>query len=417
MSEEKNVMRYYRYAIENFELIFEEEDEPVSLEKGLVADIFIEKDFDNDILPILNINVGLTSKLYYKILYNKTKVKIRFRFQKYMLDEDNEPSTKSDIVNDLFEFFLDEDTPFIDKSAYNKREDVDIGEGNTQLEYHNDRILDIYLFKITDIDASKVTVNTIIKKGNVANILAYSLTKSGVKKVLISPIDNNDDLEQVVIPTLTTNGVINMLEEQYGIYKKGATLFYDFDRAYLLDKNSSCTCWEDQEFKQTVITIPKSMNDISFYPGCYANDEEKKYEINVTPDLVSITSDTIINEQIKGNNITVVNKNTGEVDKIETDLEQHGDGTYNILQNNYNNKYSTEILTTRLSEKSKVVSITLGDIDIDALTPNKEFMLIFEDSEINSDYGGSYRLGYCRHYFKKSGLEYIVSSECILYKQ
>ena len=167
-----------------------------------------------------------------------------------------------------------------------------------------------------------------------------------------------------------------------GIYKKGATLFYDFDRAYLIDKNSSCTCWEDQEFKQTVITIPKSMNDISFYPGCYVNDEEKKYEINVTPDLVSITSDTIINEQIEGNNITVVNKNTGEVDKIETDLEQHGDGTYNILQNNYNNKYSTEILTTRLSEKSKVVTITLGDIDIDALTPNKEFMLIFEDAKV-----------------------------------
>ena len=81
MGDEKNVMRYYRYSIENVELIFEEEDEPISIEKGLVSDIFIEKDFDNDILPILNINIGLTSTLYYKILYNKTKVKIRFRFR------------------------------------------------------------------------------------------------------------------------------------------------------------------------------------------------------------------------------------------------------------------------------------------------------------------------------------------------
>ena len=417
MGDEKNVMRYYRYSIENVELIFEEEDEPISIEKGLVSDIFIEKDFDNDILPILNINIGLTSTLYYKILYNKTKVKIRFRFQKYMLDEDNEPTTKSDVVNDLFEFFLDEDTPFIDKSAYDKREDVDIGEGNTQLEYPNERLMDMYLFKISDIDASKVTVNSIIKKGTVSDILAYSLTKSGIKKVLLAPVDNNDMLEQVILPTLTTNSILSLLEEQYGVYKKGATLFYDLDRTYLIDKNSECTCWEDHEYKQTLVTIPKSMNDISFYPGCYINEEDKRYEINVTPDLVTITSESVLNEQITGNNLTVVNKNTGEIEKIETGMEQHGDGTYNIVQNSYNNKFATEILTTRITEKSKIVRLTLGDVDIDALTPNKEFTLTFEESEINSVYGGSYRLGYCRHYFKKSGLEYIVSSDCILYKQ
>lgn len=417
MGDEKNVMRYYRYSIENVELIFEEEDEPISIEKGLVSDIFIEKDFDNDILPILNINIGLTSTLYYKILYNKTKVKIRFRFQKYMLDEDNDPTTKSDVVNDLFEFFLDEDTPFIDKTAYDKREEVDIGEGNTQLEYPNERLMDMYLFKISDIDASKVTVNNIIKKGTVSDILAYSLTKSGIKKVLLAPVDNNDMLEQVILPTLTTNSILSLLEEQYGVYKKGATLFYDLDRTYLIDKNSECTCWEDHEYKQTLVTIPKSMNDISFYPGCYINEEDKRYEINVTPDLVTITSESVLNEQITGNNLTVVNKNTGEIEKIETGMEQHGDGTYNIVQNSYNNKFATEILTTRITEKSKIAHLTLGDVDIDALTPNKEFTLIFEESEINSVYGGSYRLGYCRHYFKKSGLEYIVSSDCILYKQ
>ena len=44
MGDEKNIMRYYRYSIENVELIFEEEDEPISIEKGLVSDIFIEKE-------------------------------------------------------------------------------------------------------------------------------------------------------------------------------------------------------------------------------------------------------------------------------------------------------------------------------------------------------------------------------------
>ena len=131
----------------------------------------------------------------------------------------------------------------------------------------------------------------------------------------------------------------------------------------------------------------------------------------------TITSETVITEQLSGNNITVVNKNNGEVEKIDNDLEQHGEGTYNILQNNFNNKFAVEELTTRITEKAKIVRITLGDVDIDALTPNKEFTLIFEESEINAKYGGSYRLGYCRHYFKKSGLEYIVSSDCILYKQ
>lgn len=416
MDNEKNIMRYYRYAIENFELLFDG-DEPVKLEKGLLSDIFIEKDYDGDIFPIINVNIGLTSTLYYKVLYNKTKVKIRFRFQKYMLDEDNQPSVKSDIVNDLFEFFLDEDTPFIDKTAYDKREEVDIGEGNTQLEYPNERMLDMYLFKISDIDASKVTVNKIIKRGTVGDILAYSLTKSGTRKVLFSPVNNNEELKQVVLPTLTTNSIVKMLEEKFGIYRKGAMLFYDLDRVYLIDKNSQCNCWEDQEYKQTLITIAKSMNDISFYPGCYNNEKEKRYEINVTPDLVSITSETVITEQLSGNNITVVNKNNGEVRNVRTNLEQHGSGTYNILQNNYNNRYAVEALTTRITEKAKIVRITLGDVDIEALTPNKEFTLIFEESEINSTYGGSYRLGYCRHYFKKSGLEYIVSSDCILYKQ
>jgi hypothetical protein len=57
-----------------------------------------------------------------------------------------------------------------------------------------------------------------------------------------------------------------------------------------------------------------------------------------------------------------------------------------------------------------VVNVLLMDYDIDMVTPNKKFNLVFEDTGLTSKYNGVYMLTSINHKFIKDGSDFSITS-------
>ena len=64
----------YEYDIDKFDIIINSKTE-ASLENAQIKQLYIEKDLDNDIMPVMLVQLSLDIDLYYKICQNCQNVK------------------------------------------------------------------------------------------------------------------------------------------------------------------------------------------------------------------------------------------------------------------------------------------------------------------------------------------------------
>jgi hypothetical protein len=243
------------------------------------------------------------------------------------------------------------------------------------------------------------------------NVITYCLAASGISNVLMSPLDNKTSYSDILVPPLTTLGNLIYLEQQYGFYTAGALIFFDVDCNYILSATSKCTAWRNQEYKQTVFTVRDSTNADVFTPGSFVDDTEKRYYINITPKSINMNSDSVIADQIDGNNLIIIHPSSGNISTKKSKTTQRGEGTYKLLINKYNNDFCNNTALYKKGEASNILSATINDFDIDALSPNKEFQFVFENSQINNAYSGNYRICKCTFVFSKQGTDFMLLAD------
>jgi hypothetical protein len=400
-------MSIYRYNIESFDILFTNED-PVHIETNHINGIIMEKDYVNNYFPILKITLVIPPKLYFKILKNKLDVKFRFRLQKFLYDQNEEFQFKKDIINDVFCLFMDEDTPFLEEKQYELTKQED--ESTSPLELNNE--YSFYLFKEDDLLKSKKIINSIISSATMTETITYCFSIANIKKVLMSALDNKTKFEQIILPPMTLLGNLLFLEQQFGFFKTKMILFFDFDCIYLIDTSSKCKAWRDEEYKQTVFTVKEYTTPDILSTGCVNDVDEKKTYINIPPKSLSIVNLSVINDQIDGNNLMIINPNDGTVQTIVPETKQRGDGTYKIMVNNIGNEFSNNVAKSIKKENDTVINISINDYDYDSITPNKEFLFIFENQGINANLKGNYKINNATTVFIKQGNYFTIQSNC-----
>jgi hypothetical protein len=111
----------------------------------------------------------------------------------------------------------------------------------------------------------------------------------------------------------------------------------------------------------------------------------------LTTENTDFTSPSNTKDALEGNNVSFVDPKNNETTNVEGAGEQNGSGNSRIMEDNYNNEFNKSTVLSEVVESSKVATITLYDYDDDAMTPNKEFVITFDDSEL-SNRNGFYRL-------------------------
>lgn len=398
------------YDIESFKIFLSSQTDPIVIDKNNINEIYIEKDYESDHFPIIYINFNTNPELYYKIVEDKLNVKFHLRLQMIHKNENLDYNYKEDIINDIFCTYSDISTPFLNKDLFESRKETE----NSDVVMNNmyERTV-IYLYKESDMNNSKKIFNTVISEANLTDIITYCLYNSGIKNVLMSPLTNKNKYKEVLLPPITTLSTLKYLEQQYdGFYNNPALIFFDIDAVYIIDSGLESKVYRKQEPEQTIFTVRNVIDADSASSGSVLLTEEKKYVINVNHDALAITSITVKSDQIEGNNYIIINPNTGKTSVIKSDTVQRGDGTYRILVNKFNNNKIQDFLIKRKKEEGCIISLNLKDVDLKALTPNKEFLFVFEDQKVNKEFGGKYRLVKSVNIFIKDGEEFKVSSNC-----
>jgi hypothetical protein len=401
--------RFYRYLVESFDVLFEGEQDPVKIQSQYVNSIVIEKDYDNDYFPLLRVKVMLDTELYYKIIGNKDTVRFRFRMQKYVYDSTSAIKFKKNVFNELFCIFLDENTPFIEKKMLKETKDM-LGEGNNP-QNTGGKEFTFYLFKEKDLNSSKEIINKVIGPVNIMGAVTYCLATAGFSNILIAPFDNKTDYDEILIPPLTFLGNLDYLDNQYGFFENGMMAFFDIDRVYMIDYSGECKAWANEEYKKTILNVKFETNPDNLSPGTYDDPDEKNFVINIAPGGIAIKAASVVADQTVGNNIHFVDPSTGDVNTHTSAITtQRGKGTYRVVIDKYNNRFRRISERKRREELRNIAEIMIADFDIDAISPNKEFMLTYEDSSLNLTHGGNYRVSNSLITFIKQGEEFSISS-------
>ena len=136
--------------------------------------------------------------------------------------------------------------------------------------------------------------------------------------------------------------------------------------------------------------------------------------IAVWQDHTTVRNESNSNDIVEGNNATIINTNTNSITTTQSGAYQKGSGSTNVIMTNSSNKWLGDTYGAQKSANSTVISMSIGDFDIDAVTPNKKFTFLFEDSKYGDTYKGVYMLASASFQFIKNGQNLELNSTMVL---
>ncbi len=381
-------LQSWRYSI--YSCIVLVNDEAIQLDKMCVTGIELVNDYFNNTFPIFKLNLILDSDTYYKILNNKTEVKIKLRLQKYyQLYGSNKKSMYKDFINDTF-VIIDDTMDISRDDDLDLQEKINKSNSDDELEMY-DYPLELFLYREETSTGVKTQINNILKNVTLSSVIGYLFGVSKIKNALVSPLENNKTYEEILLPPLTINRQLLHLDAMYGFYRYGSVIFFGIDRTYILNFKGGCTAFENREKPETCIYIPKITSVQNSGIGSIESNDNRHY-INWNYEEINISNRSVTKDVLSGSDVLVINTSSGTTSKSTSNTVTNGDANVAIIENEGENEWLNTTFTAQTSSNSLIISGMISDVDVEALTPNKKFSLVFEDQKLTNKYKGTYFL-------------------------
>jgi hypothetical protein len=408
MRDNKN---HIKYRVDDFDVIFAN-GHIEKVEGDLVSHVYIEKDYDDLFFPIVNISVMMKDELYHKIKQENDTVKFRIRIIKNIYDKDYKFLKYELYCNEVFICFKDKEN-IIEE---NKRVESKKTNEGVETVTLGSNMRDFYLFT-DEVTKCKKYYNLSIESATLSDLLIYLIGDAGISQLLMTKLENNRSLNDYTIPSGNLVETINYLNNQLSFYRKGMTLFFDIDTAYLIDKNYKCTSWRKNEVRITHIHVANQEGNDSQLNGYFINKDRKQTHVFANTDRVKLRNSNIVSNQIDGYKIKVINSKSGSTSQINPNITTVGNTNEQILTIKENSAYAVSDLQTRIEENECICGVTLIGVDTEVVSPNKEILITYEDQELNKKYGGNYRVAKTVTTLSKDGEELLGEVQVILKQQ
>lgn len=412
-----------KYIVQNF--VLSVGSEFLKLNNQNILAIEYCNDYEFNIRSILKVSLLLDVRQKIWIMKNKDKILAKFELDKIGMDVETENYNTStqNVWNEIFSVYFSDDEETSDVNIMEERVSMNEGEefvGNkiqTENYFESQNTLDIFLFNHSLLNASNTLFNKVITKDTMRQIVGRLLTQTKHKKVLISPIENDEVYEELLVPANPSYKGLIYLDQYYGLYKKGAMIFYDVDYLYILNTRSGITARRPNEKAETVFLV-SGLDSAVPGNGIIQRELESINYINVNDGNVNPKKFSIINNEQVGSEAKMVISDDITIDVLEANQSYIDQRNESIIYSRKNdNKYYADIVKARMEENECALYITGDNFDISAFTPNKMFQIVFEDTSKNKEFGNRlYRLVYAYHMIKAES-DYMVSSHMITLKK
>lgn len=390
-----------KYTI-NMEIIFS--DKTVrKLQDIQVTGLYLEKDYDNDHLPVLMIDLMLT-----KLDRNKVDDNTLFHLiiKQYYLDNDDDTATKRHPKTYLDDTFVRIDfgtQPDTTESLEKKSRDAE-GLKDGELSTTDLTVQTTYvLVKRSDLAMTKKFINGVLCNVTMQDAVCWMLSKAGCpNKVLMSNFTNTETQEELLLQPKQLLQQMIFLEEEYGWHKEGTYIFLDFDTFYIIRKNGLPSAWKKNEPKEVCFCISDAQSQDSANNGVIVQNDI--IYINVGIEQYHMMDASIVEDQISGTNMILFNTTTGSSSIINSGSKSlDTQGSYTNRMYHGHNPYVENQFKRMKMENNNIWEVTCLNSDISYFTPQRHFTFLSDTTKISNTLKGSYRISNVKTTFIKSG--------------
>ena len=400
-------------------LAFSIGDKQLMLKQSNVLSIDKIDYFEYKLRSILHLRLAIDIRQKIWILANKSDIVCKFELDKFGMDREAEKESSGEQIvwNQEFSVYLTDDDAAIDVEALENQlkltegEDFKINDIDDTSYFNSQEIMDIYLYNAKLIKASTTQVNAVNSSDLLINAAADILTKTKHPHVVMSPFENNTIYKELFIPSTKAYEALVYLDQYYGFYKTGASIFYDVDRLYIVNTNGKATPVK-KEWSETVFMVTERDNSTPGN-GMIRRTGEEIYYVNVPEESVSPKKPSDSMSVEYGETIQIIT-----TDDIKVETDGNSSNVYTAYTKTTDNPFAQSIIRARMNENDAVIYISGDNFDINAFTINKSFKIVFEDTSKQLKYGdGLYRLAYACHALRVETDSYMKSSHQIIIKR
>lgn len=420
MNREDIQLRFCKYKISKFELVIPGREEPFVIDDAHMGNWSIEKDYEHYFFPYFEVRCIVPDTIYRQVMDNSENVyvdlKIEYAYFEDMYEMDPKEMVYSydKLLEDRFYAFIANKSPKLtDAMIGEKDKDADNEPDTyTQYSYDNNKPLVMGLYKTEHIFKTNQIINAILANCTGVDAVVYCLNKIGASRVIMAPSDINKIYDQLVIPPMIAPKAITYIINTYNLYKNGAIVFFDYDRIFVVDKKLGCRAYTSGEHHTVYLTsYPASSDQSVMKSGYYFNNQEKYLVINIVGNSISVSNQSLFNDQLVGGNIVSIDSNTGEITKVNAQVNvaenaMSKQGTVNrIVVQDSGSVDTLEGAKTEMEQSQNVLNIVVENVNIQAFEPNKDF--VFSTDNANYErYMGHYRMSNMSAVFTKESQFY-----------
>lgn len=399
MDKTKVKLSLIKYKIKTFQLIVGTKKINITPEE--IIKFTIVNDYENYYFPYFEIELNVSNTVYRTMAKNPTKIKASINLYKVKMKDtyhisDDSTNTNKKCLSGIFRVFLDDSTP-----DFSETEEKEISKKGDK--YGQITTLKLLLYPNLYYGKYDLVVNGVFKNVSLADMVCYILTKTKINKVLLSPPSNYKKYSQFILPPLPTNEQISRLCGTYALHSKGSMVYFDLDRAYIIDKVPRCTAYAKNEYKISYVFFFTEAKGAVSTGGCGSITKSKVNILNATN--IAINNNREIVKKSVGKNIVSIDsggkitKSNGKSSKVtRVVVNDEGNSTVKSIKNN-------------IKESKNMITANFVDVDINMITPNKQFIMSIDGAKYKK-YNGKYRLTKAVHSFSKDGDYFQVSTIC-----
>ena len=390
----------YRYKLDRFDIIYG--GQTLTLTDGQVQGMYLERNYDDDHMPIFLIQLALPLDVYHGITANITNTVFVVTMSKEMERNDGTISGKTPFIVNRFIPLIKDSTPFLNETDWqNTRSYASTGDGTMSTQDFKTGYTFIAV-KESDLKVSRAYCNTVLSSATMLDAISAVLSMSGASNVLMSLPDNNTVYNELILLPIPVINQLQYLNNYYGLYKHGAQIFFDLDRLYILRNNAACTAYADTEPQTIVFVIYEGGTGSERGRGSYTDVLKRTGYVNSGMDQLSIENVSTVSSQVTGTNSTIIN-NSGDVSTASSGATGT-QSTFNVITTTTHNKFIQYESALRMKEMNSVITITCENIDLSLITPNKQYQVISDSSKIATIVNKPYRLvSVCTTFIKQGG--------------
>ncbi|MGL5744650.1 MAG: hypothetical protein ACRCXX_05825 [Cetobacterium sp.] len=408
----------HKYFLEEDIIYIGKDNKKTFINKELIKEIIIERDFEYDVMPFLLVKGSVQDLTAVRIAMGLPEGTMHVKVSKAIPNFNNKnistyksgaPADKQFInkkmyIDESFQIFMDNQSIKMYEKFAGRRTDTSAPSDalSKKSEHDNEEPLEVALIKKDHIMSPKKIINCVIPAGaTIADMVGFGLSQAGISNILMSKPDNSTgNTKAILVPPMNILDYFDFINQTRGIYNTKYRFFQDFKRTYFLDSGGKCNAFEKKEIKKVNIFINSHGQEGSKTYGSLpinkstntgeSTSEGEEVAISVPDTGIKISTNSAFNKEIKFSSILSANFRGSDTESSSIDGVSGYDNTI-VKTNVYSNPFILKSEAHAASESNCVIRMNLMDIDADIFTPNKQYVVKFGNPSYD-DLSGDYRL-------------------------